>query len=180
MLSMSYRDLVKHMSGSFGSTLFPMIFATHNFREWQVVADAADVAGQSHAGRIADEPTHISAPDIIANLKPFGCIDNEIGETDPFMNHFPTLEKARAYKWKLVEHVSIHGSVSLVACVMRGMDEVNEVIEHYARHCARGSVLGAELKCTFSPNAHHCIDGQIDPKIFEGLTHRRVRIKTVP
>eukprot|EP00411_Alexandrium_monilatum_P079617 CAMPEP_0175615256 /NCGR_PEP_ID=MMETSP0096-20121207/65274_1 /TAXON_ID=311494 /ORGANISM="Alexandrium monilatum, Strain CCMP3105" /LENGTH=261 /DNA_ID=CAMNT_0016920385 /DNA_START=21 /DNA_END=803 /DNA_ORIENTATION=+ len=200
MLSMNYKDLIKDNVDKPVSTMYPVIFASNDAKVWKVVADADDVAqnNQGHPLQDTDEPTHISAPLLIANLKNFGCVDEEERDTDPFMNHFSSKLKANQYKWKLIDHVAMHGSINLVACVMQGMDDINQLIHTYARHCIVGDV---EMKCHltprealqkcfavgsacgqacgfFSPDSPHCKDGTLDPAIFTGLTKRRVKLKT--
>merc|ERR1712217_208587 len=159
----------------------------------KVVADADDVA---HDVSEEKEPNHISAPLLIAKLKNFGCVDDETRVTDPFMQHFSEKKEAQSYKWKLVDHVSMHGSVNLVACVMQGMDDINQLIHTYVRHCKTGGELKCRLtpqkalqKCFaigsacgqacgfFSPNSPLCIGGKLDPEMFVGLSQRRVKSK---
>eukprot|EP00418_Pyrodinium_bahamense_P027553 CAMPEP_0179132306 /NCGR_PEP_ID=MMETSP0796-20121207/62878_1 /TAXON_ID=73915 /ORGANISM="Pyrodinium bahamense, Strain pbaha01" /LENGTH=123 /DNA_ID=CAMNT_0020831245 /DNA_START=40 /DNA_END=407 /DNA_ORIENTATION=- len=123
--------------------MYPVIFASKDAEHWTVVADADDV------GSGEDEATHISAPLLVANLKNFGCVSDETGATDPFINQFPSKERATYYRWKLVDHVAMHGSVNLVACVMHGLDPINVMIHRYVHECIN-KLDGAEMKCNLS------------------------------
>jgi hypothetical protein len=203
MLSMSHQDLINHTSAKQISTMYPVIFASNDFRSWKVVADADDVAQPGTSKK--REPTHISAPLLVSNLKDFGCVESDAptGRQDPWMNQFETEAEANRYRWRLVEHVSMHGSVSLVACVMHGMDEVNHLTHSYATECVNGGILGSEARCHltarqalskcfalgsacgqacgyFSSSTPHCMGGTLDSALFNGLTTRRVTIKTSP
>jgi hypothetical protein len=206
MLSMSHQDLINHTSDKQISTMYPVIFASNDFRSWKVVADADDVWKEGISPNKKAEPTHISAPLLVSNLKDFGCVESDApsGRQDPWINHFETEEEANRYRWRLVEHVSMHGSVSLVACIMHGMDAVNQLIHSYATECVNGGILGSEARCHlsprqalskcfalgsacgqacnyFSPSTPHCTgDGNLDASLFKGLTTRRVTIKTSP
>jgi len=206
MVSISYKDLLHHNLKKPVSTMYPVLFASNDGKKWKVVADAEDVAKhdsiltQSRERR-QEEPTHISAPLLVANLKNFGCVDDEVASTDPFISQFPDASKARFYKWKLHKHVAMHGSVNLVACVMQGMDSINTLIHEYIDKCLQKG--GEEMKChmspkqalqqcfalgtacgqacgIFTPKSPSCKDGTLDPVLFEGLTKRRVKIKTSP
>jgi hypothetical protein len=200
MLRMSYEDLVQQSKDQPVTTMYPVLLASNDFKRWQVVADADDVAGEVDPKKGAQqELAHISPPLLAANLKPFGCVLNETGTTDPFQWFFATSGKANRYKWNLVEHISTHGSVNLVACVMQGFEKVNQVMSYYAQNCidskgkmqcemtarealgqcyALGSACGQACGF-FSPNSQHCSGGGIlDSSLFKGLTSKRVSIKT--
>ncbi|CAK0820627.1 unnamed protein product, partial [Prorocentrum cordatum] len=201
MLRMSYADLMAQSKDNPVTTMYPVILASNDFKLWKVVADADDVnAGMSNdTGDTTKELVHIAPPLLVAALKPFGCVTNETGTTDPFQWFFASGEKANRYKWRLVDHVSTHGSVHLVACVMEGFDKVNAVMTYFAQNCinaagkmvcertprevlgqcfALGSACGQACGF-FSPTVQHCSsDGHLDPMFFQGLTSKRVSIKT--
>jgi len=201
-VKISYSDLPNHDIKNPISTLYPVIFVSSDFRAWRVVADANDVGGNQHDPEDSKEDagtTHMSAPLLVANLKEFGCSSAEKGDTDPFASQFPSHSQANFYRWKLMNHVSEHGTVNLVACVIQGMSEVLQLIHEYKHGCiAHGE---GEMKCHYTPkqalgrcfalgsacgmacnifssHSPQCDDGELIPEIFEGLTPRRVRVKT--
>ncbi|CAK0880320.1 unnamed protein product [Prorocentrum cordatum] len=199
MTGMSYNDLMVQDKAHPVTTMYPVILASNDFKRWHVVADADDVQGDSTSNATStQELAHLAPPLLVANLKPFGCVNNETGTTDPFMWFFASAEKANRYKWRLVEHISTHGSVNLVACVMQGFDKVNALMTYFATSCITAT---GKMQCTqtprealgqcyalgsacgqacgfFSPNVQHCSEGHIDPYLFQGLTSKRVSIKT--
>jgi hypothetical protein len=189
------------------STLYPVVFASNDFKQWRVVADADDVPdGSTNRKEEESSTTHLSASLLVANLKSFGCTqEDERVQTDPFMTHFSSKLEANQFKWKLVEHVALHGTVNLIACVMQGMDEVNELVDHYSQKCIiAGSGISSEMKCHmtstdalkqcfalgsacgqscnyFAPYSPECMaDGTLSEALFQGLTPRKVKIKTAP
>lgn len=200
-LSMSYEDLIKQSRDKPVSTMYPLVFASRDAKVWNVVADADDVAGKWHSSESAGpgSATHLSAPLLVANLKNFGCIDDETADTDPYFHHFSSVETAKSYKWNLMNHMAMHGAVNLVACVMQGMDDMNQLIHTYARDCrfkgevkchlsskealkkcfALGSACGSACGI-FGSQPPECIDDTLDPALFVGLTERRVKVKVSP
>merc|ERR1712008_74917 len=108
-------------------------------------------------------------------------------------------ETAKSYKWNLMNHMAMHGAVNLVACVMQGMDDMNQLMHTYARDCrfkgevkchlsskealnkcfALGSACGSACGI-FGSQPPECVDDTLDPALFVGLTERRVNVKVSP